>query len=266
MTFKEAAAKAGQTIKQHAPEILTGVSVVGIGGTAFLTGRASYKAGLFVMADASARMDAAPEGEDVEWMDRKEIFKQTWKFYIPAVSVGLITCVAVIGSNRIGAQRNVALISAAAIGERAFQEYRDKVAAETTKPKERKIHDDIAQDTVVRKKDELDRLVVNVNEGDVLCLETHTGRTFISTAEKIHRAENDANRECLHDGQITANTFFSLLGLPYIDAGEVVGWDNGKNRLEVKIGGALHRYNDKDLPVLTVGYYQPPSVTFNNPF
>jgi len=263
MTLKEIASKTGLALKRHAPEILTGISVVGLGGTAYLTGRAGYRSGLVVMADASARMDMAPDDEEVQFMSRTDIFKATWKFYIPAASVGLITVIAVVGSNRVSTQRNVALISAAAIGERAFQEYRDQVITETSKSKERKIQDDVAQETVVKKKDELDRLVVNIGEGDVLCLETHSGRTFISTAEKIHRAENNANRECLHDGYVSMNTFASYLGLPWTEAGEVVGWNNTTNKLEVKIGGAVH---DENRPVLTVGYYQPPTVTFQNPF
>jgi hypothetical protein len=263
MTFTEVVSKSGNAFKKHAPEILTCVSVVGVAGTAYLTGRAGYKSGLVVMADASVRMDAAPDGEDVQFMSAKEAFKQTWKFYIPAVSIGIITAVAIVGGNRISAQRNMALISAAAIGERAFQEYRERIAETTSKPKEQKVRDDIAQGTVVQKKDEYDKLVMHLGEGDVLCLETHSGRTFISTAEKIHRAENDANRDCLHDGYISANVFFEKLGLPYTDAGEVVGWNNTNNRLEVKIGGAVH---DENKPVLTVGYYQPPSVTYANPF
>lgn len=263
MTFKEAAAKAGLTIKQHAPEILTGVSVAGLAGTGYLFSRAGFRSGLVVMADASERMRQDPDNEDIGFMPAKEVVKETWKFYIVPVTVGLITAVAIVGGNRISAQRNVALISAAAIGERAFQEYRDKVAETTSKPKERKVHDDVAQDKVAEKRAEYDTLTSKLKEGEVLCLETHSGRTFISTAEKIHRAENDANRECLHDGYITANTFFSYLGLPYTDAGEVVGWNNASNRLEVKIGGAVHNENT---PVLTVGYYQPPSVNFRNPF
>lgn len=262
MTLKEVANKSGNAIKKHAPEILTGVSVLGLAGTSYLTARAGFKSGLVVMADANVRMDAAADDEDVQFMAAKDIVKQTWKFYIPAISVGVITAVAIIGSNRISANRNVALISAAAIGERAFQEYREKTAEALSKPKERKIQDDVAQDHVVQKKTEYDTLVTKLKEGDVLCLETYTGRTFISTAEKIHRAENDANRECLHEGYIALNAFLGHLGLPYTDAGEAVGWNN-EYQLEVKIGGAVH---DENKPVLTVGYTRPPSVKFANPF
>lgn len=263
MTLKDIASKTGATLKRYAPEILTGVSVIGLAGTAYLTGRAGFKSGLVVMADASARLDMAdPDStEDVQFMVAKDIVKETWKFYIPAISVGLITAVAIVGSNRISAQRNVALISAAAIGERAFQEYRDKVAEATSKPKEQKLRDDINQDHVVQKKDEFDKLVMHVGEGDVLCLESYTQRPFISSAEKIHRAENDFNRNVLHDGYGSHNEFMSALGLPYAPAGEAVGWNND-HILEVRIGGALH----EGKPVLTVNYVRDPKAGFNAPW
>jgi len=261
MTIKEVAVKTGNAIKLHAPELLTGVSVIGLAGTAYLTAKAGYRSGLLVMADASVRMDAAADDEEVQFMPPRDIVKATWKFYIPAVSVGLITAVAVIGGNRISAQRNVALISAAAIGERAFQEYRDKTAEALSKPKERKIRDDISQDHINEKKNDFDKLVMHVGEGDVLCLETYSGRAFISSAEKIHKAENDVNRNINHDMYASHNEFMSLLGLPYIPAGDAVGWNND-NVLEVVVGGALH----EGKPVLTVGYVREPTAGYSSPW
>lgn len=264
MTFSEQLTKIAGAFKRHAPEILTGTSVVGLGATVYLSVKAGYKSGVHVVSEFSTRLDNASDDEEVLPMSGKEIVQDTWKFYIPVVVVGVATAIAIVGSNRVSNSQKLALFSAAAISERALSEYQQKIVETTSKPKERKIQDDIAQDRVVEKKDEYDQLVPKLTEGDVLCLETYTGRTFISTAEKIHRAENDANRQCLHDGFITANDFFSLLGLPYTDAGEVVGWNNDdRHRLEVKIGGAVHNENQ---PVLTVGYYTPPSVKFNAPF
>ena len=260
MTLKEVANKTGQSLKRHAPEILTGLSVVGLGGTAYLTSRAGFRAGLHVMDETHTRKNDAAPGEDVELLTGKEIFQATWRYYIPAATIGVITAVAIIGSNRISAQRNVALISAAAIGERAFQEYREKTAEALTKPKERKLHDDVAQDRVNDSKDKLDNLVLK-KDGDVMVIEMHTRQVFVSTAEKIHKAENDANRECLIDGYISLNVFLDNLGLPWSEAGSVVGWNNEKP-LEVIIGGANHDGS----PVLTIDYRTPPSVTFQNPF
>jgi hypothetical protein len=258
MTFQDQLSKVGVAVKRHAPEILTTISVAGLGATAYLGSRAGYKAGLHVMSEFATRVDNAEDGEEVLPLEAKEIVKDTWRFYIPVIVVGVTTAVAIIGSNRISAKQQVALISAAAISERALSEYQQKVVEATSKPKERKIRDEIAQDQVDEKADKLDKLVVE-NDGDVLVIEMHTRQVFVSNAEKIHRAENDANRECIHDGHISLNTFLDKLGLPSSQAGEVVGWTN-ERPLEVVLGGALH--NEK--PVLTIDYRNPPTVKYDS--
>lgn len=256
MTFQENLGKLGNTLKRRAPEILTAVSVVGLAGTAYLSSKAGYKAGIHVVSEFSTRLDNAEDGEEVLPLSGKEIVKDTWKFYIPVVVVGTATAIAIIGSNRISANQKVALLSAAAISERALTEYQQKVVESTSKPKERKIQDEVAQEQVNRNEEQLNKLVVD-KDGDVLVIETHTENTFVSNTEKIRRAENEANRILNHDGFISLNVFLEKLGLPPSPAGEVVGWNNDKP-LDVIIGAAVH----KDQPVLTVGYLNPPSIKY----
>lgn len=261
MTLSDNLNKIGSALKRHAPEILTALAVVGLGGTAYLSSKAGYKAGVQVVSEFSNRVENAEADEEVLPLSAKEIVQETWKFYIPVAVVGTATAIAIIGSNRISAKQQVALISAAAISERALSEYQQKLVETTSKSKERKIRDDIAQDQVNEKQEELNKLTLQ-KDGDVLVIEMHTRQTFVSNAEKIHRAENDANRISIHEGYISLNTFLEKLGLPTSDAGEVVGWSNIKP-LEVVIGGAT---TPDEKPVLTIDYRTPPSVTYRNPF
>ena len=261
MTLQEHLGKTGSTIKRFGPEILTGASVLGLGTTMYLTGRAGFKAGGVVLAETLTRAEENDEDPSEVKLTPKEIIKETWKFYIPALVVGLATCTAIIGSNSVSRNREIAMISAAAIAEQSYREYKEKVVEETSKPKERKIQDAVAQDKIDEKRDELNGLVLK-QDGDVLCIELYTGRTFVSTANKIHKAENDVNRVVNNDGYASHNEFMSLLGLPSVDAGEAVGWNND-NVLEVIIGGGLHEEKD---PVLTVGYRRPPKVGYNSPW
>lgn len=261
MTLQETISKLGNALKRHAPEVLTTLSVAGLGATAYFGSQAGYKAGLHVMAEFSTRVDNTPEEEGIPApMTAKEIVKETWKFYIPVAIIGTATAVAIIGSNRISNNRQLALISAAAISERALAEYQQKIVETTSKPKAQKVRDEILQDEVTKKGDEIDRMPAP-NAGDVYVIESHTKHLFLSNAEKIHRAENDANRESLHDGYVSLNTFLDYLGLPPSPAGDIVGWNNQKP-LEVRIGGAAHG----EKPVLTIDYLNPPSVTYMNPF
>lgn len=261
MTLQDKIGSFGRGVKQSAPELLAAVGVIGLGGTAYLSGKAGFQAGLIAMDDSGKRVANTPDGEETVFITAKELIAETWKFYIPATVVGVVTAVAIIGGNRVSNSRQLALISAAAIGERAFQEYRDKIVETTSKPKERKVRDDLAQDDVNNKQNDLNRLTLK-NDGDVYVIETHTKQVFVSTAEKIHRAENNANRISNQEGYISLNTFLEELGLPTSDAGDVVGWSNDKP-LEVVIGGAI---DDREKPVLTIDYRTPPTVTYRNPW
>lgn len=261
MTVQDQMSKLAVGIKRYAPEILTTLSVGGLLTTAYLGSKAGYKAGIHVVSEFSARLDNARDDEEVLPLAPKEIIKDTWKFYIPVAIVGTATAVAIIGSNRISNNRQLALISAAAISERALSEYQQKIVETTSRPKEQKVRDVIIQDEVNDKPaSEFDRLAP-LKDGDVWVIESHTKQLFVSNAEKIHRAENDANRQAIHDGYVSLNTFLDCLGLPTSDAGEVVGWTADKP-LEVRIGGAAR----DEKPVLTIDYVRPPTIDYLRPW
>ena len=259
MTLQDQMSKLVVGAKRHAPEILTILSVAGIAATAYLGSRAGYRAGIQVVSEFSSRLDNAADDEEVLPLAPKEIIRDTWKFYIPVAVVGVGTALAVIGSNRVSAKQQVALISAAAISERALTEYQQKIVETTSRPKEQKVRDEILQDQVNEKGGEFDRLAP-LKDGDVWVIESHTKQVFISNAEKIHRAENDANRQAIHDGYVSLNTFLDYLGLPTSDAGEVVGW-TAQKPLEVRIGGAAR----DEKPVLTIDYVRPPTIDYLRP-
>lgn len=259
MTLQDVAKKTSESVKKYAPEILTGVSVLGLAATSYLTSRAAFKSGMIYLEDAVTNSRFDEEEEAPQFMSKKDLVQQTWKFFIPAIAVGVLTGVSIIGSNRVSNNRNIAIMSAAAIGEQAYREYREKNELSLSKPKAQKILDDISQDKVDANKDELDKLVLLQKEGDVLCLEDYTGRVFLSNAEKIHRAANDTARHCINNDYASHNEFMGLLGLPWIPAGDAVGWNNS-NAIEVVLGGSL--YEGK--PVLTVKYENDPILKFNS--
>jgi hypothetical protein len=252
--------KLGLALKRHAPEILTTLSVAGVVATAYFGSNAGYKAGVYLVTDFAERTENAAPDEVVEPLAPKEVVKQTWKFYIPTAIAVVGTTVMVVGSNRISNSRQIALFSAAAISERALAEYQQKIVETTSVGKERKIQDAIIQDEVDKQGDKLDALTLK-NDNDVLVIESFTKHVFVSNAEKIHRAENAANRQAIHDGYISLNDFLEHLGIPTSDAGDVVGWTND-NPLEVIIGGSVH--NEK--PVLTVNYITKPKINYDKPW
>lgn len=213
MSIGTVAKQAVRGMQANSPVILTGLGVAGVLSTAVLTFRATWKARGVV----EQFVDEEPT--------RKDIFKAVWPLYVPAVSVAIVTCASIIGSQSINARRQAALIGAFTLTEGAFQEYKDQVVEAIGAGKEQKVRDDIVQKQVDANPP-TDGVVV-VGSGNVLCLDTYTGRYFQSTMEKIRKAMNDVNEGLLSgDMYVSLNDFYGHLGLLETTVGEQVGFSD----------------------------------------
>jgi Family of unknown function (DUF6353) len=236
--------------KENAPTILTGLACAGVVGTVVLAVRATPDA---MTSRAGVQEDADAENRD---LSIQETVKATWKHYIPAAIAGTATIGCIIGANRIGVKRYAALAGAYGLLEKGFREYRDKVLTEVGEKKEQAIRDKIAQDRVGA--DPVRSSVVIIGNGEVMCYDMEIGRYFKSSHEDIRRAENDFNREVLHDLYCDLNKFYELLGLPPVDVGDRVGW-NVDHPMELTFTSVL---NDDAQPCLAVSFKNPPRADF----
>lgn len=209
-----------QLVKSNSPEILTALSVSGVVSTAYLTGKASYKAS-DIIYNAEHRKPVK---------NRKERFKErtklTWKLYIPAGVSGALTIGCIIGASRATGRRTAAAVTAYSLTERAFSEYREKVVEEIGKGKEQKIRDEIVQDRVIAKPPPQN--VIVAGSGTVLCCELFTHRYFQSDMETLRKAQNDVCEKIIHELYVTLDYFYDLIGLPYTSQSNDMGWDSGK--------------------------------------
>ena len=94
-----------KVVSDNSPSILTSVAVAGVLSTAMFVGRATIK----------AHEKYLEELDHYDYYDNpkdryKAILKDTWKFYIPAASIGAATISCIIGANSISTRRNAALI------------------------------------------------------------------------------------------------------------------------------------------------------------
>ena len=68
----------------------------------------------------------------------KEVFKETWKLYLPVVISTAVSIPCIITGNRVSNKRNMALAAVYTISETALQEYREKNKRSSWK-KEKKV-------------------------------------------------------------------------------------------------------------------------------
>lgn len=250
--------KAKFLLNQNSSTILTGVGTVGTVATAYLTGRASFRAAhvLDEVKEEKSQLEYLPREENGDityekvWpsLSRFEVIKVTWRLYLPAVGTGVITVSAIIFAHRIDAKRVVALTVASGVSERAFKEYREKVVEKLGERQDTKIRDDVAQDRV---NSTPGSEVVIAGDGKVLCMEGLTGRYFTSTPEDLNRAINKINHE-LNNNTIgsSLSEFFDEIGLSPTTYSENVGW-NPDRLVELKISATVSA--DKR-PCLVVDY------------
>jgi hypothetical protein len=246
MNLSDLGKKLGKFTLDNSPAILTAIGVAGTLTTAFLTGRASFKAAPILERESSENT-----------LEPKEVFYLTWKLYLPAAGSAVATIVCIILAQRIGMRRTAALAAAYAISERAWDEYKDKVVEKFGEKKEQEVRDELAQDRVARTSNLGDMVIVG--EGSVLCYESFTGRYFLSDMEELKRGQNNVNYKVNNDYYASLTDFYNEIdGLDRTAYSDEVGWNSDK-LLELMFSTTLTKGGK---PCLVMDYHVAPIRDF----
>lgn len=231
----------------NSPAILTAIGVSGVIGTAVLASKATFQ--------AADELDFIGKGNPngIQLLTKKEIFQRSWKFYIPAAIVGTVSVAAIIGSHSISTRRNAAIMSAFSVLESASREYRERVIEQIGIQKEERIREAVAENHIQNNPVSNSQVIVT-GGGDDLCYDTLSGRYFKSSVEKIKRAQNEVNSECLSSMYASQNDFYRKVGLDAIVFGEELGW-SFDNLMDIQF--TTHLSSD-DRPCLALEYRVAP--------
>ena len=252
MRFSDLLKQAERLIVNNSPVILTAIGVAGTLTTAYLTGKATFK--------------AAEEIEDHEWPiagSRKDIpirdkINLVWKLYVPAAGTAALTVAAIVCANRISGRRAAALAAAYSISERAFDEYKTKVIEKMGEKKEQAVRDEIAQDRVNRHPVSTSEVII-IGNSDVLCYDIYTGRYFTSSVEKIRGAQNTINERLIHDHYASLTDFYDIIGLPATKVSDEVGWNLD---FMLKVDVTSTAISDDGRPCLVMNFDVSPARQF----
>lgn len=237
MNIAQIAKRAEKLVSDNSPVILTAIGVTGTLTTAFLTGKASFKAADILLYQEQDRSPGGPAPA------AKEKFLLIWKLYIPAAGVGTLTCVAIVMANQIGSRRTAAVAAAYSISERAFTEYKEKVVEKMGVKQEQAVRDEVAQDRVNRAAAS-GRDLILVNDGSkVMCHDAFSNQFFMSDMESLRRAQNDVNAQILHADYATVNDFYDFVnaeGLEHTSVSGDLGWNTDK-MLEIDFSTVMYK-------------------------
>lgn len=195
-------------LRKHSPTILTIIGGVGVIGTAVLAVKATPK--------ALRLIETAKEIKGEE-LTRVEIVKVAWKPYIPAAITCVSTLACIFGANMLNTRNQASLMSAYALLDNAYREYRDKT---------KELYGDNADKDVRNEviKCLFDGYESDPEDGKMLFMDFNSLQIFESTMEEVMAAEN-AFLEVFHErGYASLNEYLDFMGVPRTDFGYQLGW------------------------------------------
>lgn len=234
--------------KKHSPKILFAAGAVGIVGTVVLACRATLK-----MNDVLEQHEKALVEVDAVVSERSDVSTDTVtkakhklqiktgldiaKLYAPAVGLGVVSIAALTGSHIILDKRNGAVMAAYAGLDKAYKEYRKRVADTYGEDVDRKFGTG-AVGVVVEEKMSDGTTQTRVAPGNMqggkfggspyAVVFDEQSRHFSKepgrNAEIIQIKQSYANDLLRMRGHLFLNEVLDMLGLPRTKAGAVVGW------------------------------------------
>lgn len=211
--------------KKHSSTILTVVGAGGVVATAVLAVKATPKA-LQLIEDAKNKQNSdillesmANNWETpcayVEKLKPIEVIKVAWKPYIPAIITGASTIACIFGANMLNKRHQAALMSAYAVLDSSYKEYREKTKTLYGEDAKRIDHE------IAKSKFNEDIEVVPDKE---LFFDMYTMQSFYATLEEVEEAEKLFNQNFLSSGFAYLNDYCEIMGMELKDYGYDIGW------------------------------------------
>ena len=201
-----------QFVKQNASTILTYIGAAGVVATAVMSAKETPKA-LSLLEDAKE--------EKGEKLTKWEKFKIAGPVYVPAVITGIATMACIFGSNIISKHQQATLISAYALLDNSYREYKKKTDEIYGVEAGKHIRSEIVKDKYTG-----DGTLLDNNKE--LFFDFYSGRYFESTKEAVMWAQYETNRALVVNGAVCLNEYYDFLGLEPLPEYELLGWSCGK--------------------------------------
>lgn len=199
-------------LDRNAPTILTSIGGVGVIVTAVLTAKATPKAIKLVETVKEEKPEAT----------KFDIVRAATPAYIPSIVAGASTIACIFGANVLNKRKQAALMSAYALLDSSYKDYKKKVKELYGKDADDSVRESIAKD----KYEEVDIPVQNDKQ---LFYDEFSKRYFESTVNEVQQAEYHINRDLSMRDYATVNEFYGYLGLDPIPSGDDLGWSTCMN-------------------------------------
>lgn len=208
--------------KRNASTILTVTGGAGVVATTVMAVKATPKA-LQLIEEAKKE-----KGEELTTMEKVRVAGIK---YVPTVITGAATIACIFGANALNKNQQAALMSAYALVDNSYKEYKGKVkelyGEETHQEIVNAIMIEKAEDVYVHSECLCMNCDLSTEENDgqpKTFYDEHSNRYFEATIEQVITAEYHFNRNYTMRGYGVLNELYEFLGLQTTDYGSVLGW------------------------------------------
>lgn len=216
-------------VNVNAPVILSGVAIIGVGATVYLTYRGTKSAEKKIQQNIFEHCQPGEDGtcEDPDFYDpdlRTKI-KLTWKDYIPPILAAGLTIGCIVGAQYINAKKLAYAASVIGVYQTMDEKQKQRIKDFLPEGEYKKFLEKEDKDIV--SSHPIPSNIIVDGQSDI-CFDKLTGRYFASSKNRIHEMINEANASILRNGPMTINDFGAYLGLDDVKLGEEFGWDTDK--------------------------------------
>lgn len=284
--FKRVLAASKMTLKEHSPEILTGIGIAGFIATVVLAVKATPEvADSIEFAKENVAYDEYVDAWNESHQDRKydnmspvcfeefvnvdyasglypvklkfkDAFLISWKAYLPAAITGACSTACVIGGISTSLRRTAAMATAAKIAETTLKEYSHKVIEEIGEEKEQKIKEE-AKKAAAEKIEAENRPKHHDNETRLYC-DGYLKKPLYATPVEIERAIGELNRMKDLYTYFSLNDFYSCLKSDSCPAGDEFGWNDSDGVITYHITDTAITYDGR--PALVIDFSSDPHL------
>lgn len=195
--------------KKNGATVLTCLGGAGVIGTAVMAAKATPKA---------LRSIEQAEAEKGEELTKLEVIKVAGPAYVPTIIMGAATITCIFGANSLNKRKQAALMSAYALLDNSYKEFKAKTDELYGDEAIGKIQTEIAKDKYEDEK-------IAVEKDKELFFDMFSMRYFESTMEDVIHAEYLLNRDLATDSYVCLNQFYDHLKIPAIEGGDELGWN-----------------------------------------
>lgn len=199
--------------KRNSSTILTCVGAVGVVATTVTAVKATPKA-LRLLEEAKAE-----KGTELTTL---ETVKIAGPAYIPTAILGVSTLACIFGANALNKRSQASLMSAYALADSAYKDYRKKVDELYGEEAGVQVRAGIA-------KDKYETQSIVPAEDSMLYYDFYSGQYFESTPAAVKNAEYQFNRTLTMDDCIYLSEWYHLLGIEAPKHGLDFGWSTCAN-------------------------------------